>query len=135
MTIFPPEIISTTSIIALLRPVELTAPTIIPAVAIAIATLTIFIAPRIIPLTMSDKPFLTDMKNGISYDIVNEIELIEWFVLNYNKYGAKLYFISNKSQEGTQLVKGFGGICALLRWPVNFTFTQIDDFNDDNDFI
>ena len=84
---------------------------------------------------MSDKPFLTDMKNGISYDIVNEIELIEWFVLNYNKYGAKLYFISNKSQEGTQLVKGFGGICALLRWPVNFTFTQIDDFNDDNDFI
>ena len=40
MIIFPPEIISTTSIIALLKPVELTAPTIIPAVAMAIATLT-----------------------------------------------------------------------------------------------
>ena len=53
---FPPEINSTTSIMALLKPVELTAPTIIPAVAIAIATLTIFIAPRIIPLIISLKP-------------------------------------------------------------------------------
>ena len=55
----PPEISSTTSIMALLKPVELTAPTIIPAVAIAIATLTIFIAPRIIPRIISLKPSIT----------------------------------------------------------------------------
>ena len=42
---FPPEIASTITIRLLLKPVDATAPTIIPAVAIAIATLIIFRAP------------------------------------------------------------------------------------------
>ena len=42
---FPPEIASTITIKLLLKPVDATAPTIIPAVAIAIATLIILRAP------------------------------------------------------------------------------------------
>ena len=42
---FPPEIASTITIKLLLKPVDATAPTIIPAVAIAIATLIMLIAP------------------------------------------------------------------------------------------
>ena len=45
MITFPPEIASTITIKLLLRPVDATAPTIIPAVAIAIATLIMLRAP------------------------------------------------------------------------------------------
>ena len=56
MYIFPPETISTTSTIAFPSPEEATAPTIIPAEAIATATVTIFIPPRIIPEKISKNP-------------------------------------------------------------------------------
>ncbi|GKT21240.1 Peptide chain release factor eRF1/aRF1 like protein, partial [Aduncisulcus paluster] len=32
---------------------------------------------------------------------------------------AKLEFVSDKSQEGAQFVRGFGGIGGLLRWAVD----------------
>jgi hypothetical protein len=36
------------------------------------------------------------------------------------EFGAKLEFITNKSQEGAQFCKGFGGIGGILRWKVDF---------------
>lgn len=46
--------------------------------------------------------------------------LLEWFANNYKKFGATLEIVTDKSQEGSQFVKGFGGIggkCGIqLYW-------------------
>mgnify|MGYP002785463327 CR=1 FL=1 len=46
--------------------------------------------------------------------------LVEWFASNYDKFGATLELVTNRSQEGTQFCKGFGGVGGLLRWKVDF---------------
>ncbi|KAL1410910.1 translation termination factor eRF1 [Vanrija albida] len=55
--------------------------------------------------------------------------LLEWFAENYKDFGATLEFVTNKSQEGSQFVKGFGGIGGLLRYKVSF-----EDLGDDEDY-
>jgi peptide chain release factor subunit 1 len=47
--------------------------------------------------------------------------LLEWFADKYKEFGANLEFVMNRSQEGAQFVKGFGGIGGLLRYKVDFT--------------
>lgn len=48
--------------------------------------------------------------------------------------------MTDKSQEGTQFVRGFGGIGGLLRYRVDFDTMQEDDeaedefMSDDDDF-
>jgi peptide chain release factor subunit 1 len=34
--------------------------------------------------------------------------------------GATLEFVTNRSQEGSQFVKGFGGIGGILRYKLDF---------------
>ena len=41
----------------------------------------------------------------------------EWIAENYDKFGATLVFVTDKSSEGFQFVKGFGGIGGFLRFP------------------
>lgn len=36
--------------------------------------------------------------------------LLEWLANNYKSFGATLEIITDKSQEGSQFVRGFGGI-------------------------
>jgi len=49
--------------------------------------------------------------------------------------------VTNKSQEGAQFVKGFGGIGGLLRYKVDFTniaaYDEDDDefLSDDDDYM
>lgn len=59
----------------------------------------------------------------------------EWLVNNYKNFGCKLEFVTDRSQEGNQFVKGFGGIGGLLRYAVNFRDLEGDveaDFGDDS---
>jgi peptide chain release factor subunit 1 len=53
--------------------------------------------------------------------------LVDWFAENYKRFGAVLQFVTNKSQQGSQFVKGFGGIGGLLRWKMDFTVLEEDD--------
>ena len=58
--------------------------------------------------------------------------LLDWFAEKYKEFGANLEFVTNRSQEGAQFVKGFGGIGGLLRYKVDFTNLQsIDDDEDE----
>lgn len=46
------------------------------------------------------------------------MQLLEWFANNYKQSGATLEIITDKSQEGSQFCKGFGGIggtCLIER--------------------
>jgi peptide chain release factor subunit 1 len=74
-------------------------------------------------------------------DVVSEDSLAEWLCLNYQNYGAQVEFITDKSQEGYQFVKGFGGIGGFLRYKVDMEELIGDvnaggeEFDPDTDFI
>lgn len=77
-------------------------------------------------------------KEGVEYDIMENITLTEYLLDNYKKYVTSLEIITDKSAEGNQFVKGFGGIGGVLRFKVdenlgNFSDEE-NDFNED-DFI
>jgi len=75
---------------------------------------------------------------GGEMEIVDKTALSEWMVENYKKFGAVLEFITNKSPEGAQFVKGFGGIGGLLRYELDLMQMAPDDEEEeefDNEFM
>ncbi|XDT48057.1 eRF1 domain 3 [Nakaseomyces glabratus] len=91
-----------------------------------------------------DKSYAVDKATGQEMEVVTEQPLIEWLAENYKNFGAALEFITDKSQEGSQFVTGFGGIGALLRYKVNFEqlvdesedeYYDDDEVESDYDFI
>ncbi|CDS09997.1 hypothetical protein LRAMOSA02674 [Lichtheimia ramosa] len=64
-------------------------------------------------------------------ELVDSMPLLDWFTETYKDYGATLDFITNRSQEGSQFVKGFGGIGGLLRYKVNFEQLTYDSDEDE----
>ena len=77
----------------------------------------------------NDKSYVLDKATGKEMDVIEEKPLVEWLAENYKNFGATLEFVTDKSQEGSQFVTGFGGIGALLRYKVNFE--QLIDESDD----
>ena len=71
--------------------------------------------------------------------------LLEWLADNYKKFGCALEFITNKSQEGSQFCRGFGGIGGVLRYQVDLSQlhgedpeetgegNRVEDSDDDDD--
>lgn len=55
-------------------------------------------------------------------------DLTDWLLLNYKKFGINIEFISDKSSDGNQFCKGFGGVGGFLRYKI-----EVDDYVDDND--
>ncbi|EIW60888.1 peptide chain release factor eRF/aRF subunit 1 [Trametes versicolor FP-101664 SS1] len=74
-----------------------------------------------------------DKSTGLEMEKACEPQpLLEWFTEKYKEFGANLEFVTNRSQEGAQFVKGFGGIGGLLRYKVDFTNLQsVDDDEDE----
>lgn len=52
----------------------------------------------------------------VDLEITEKRSLLEWLADNYHKYGSQLEFVTDRSQEGSQFVSGFGGIGGLLRY-------------------
>jgi peptide chain release factor subunit 1 len=74
------------------------------------------------------------VQDGIELEVVEKVQLLEWLANNYKRFGAALEIVTNKSQEGSQFCKGFGGIGGLLRYKVDFNTTNTPaDFDDDDD--
>ena len=82
-----------------------------------------------------DREKFIDKSTGLEMEKVCEPQsLLEWFAEKYKEFGANLEFVTNRSQEGAQFVKGFGGIGGLLRYKVDFTNLQSVDDDDDEFF-
>ncbi|VVT46754.1 uncharacterized protein SAPINGB_P001370 [Magnusiomyces paraingens] len=81
------------------------------------------------PRDAANKDHLLDKNTGAELEIVEEQPLLEWLAEKYRDFGAALEFVTDKSSEGAQFVKGFGGIGAILRYKVNFE--QLADDSDD----
>jgi len=54
------------------------------------------------------------------YELVEQVPFLEWIANNYQKFGAKMEFMTDHSHEGNQFVKGFSGVGGLLRWKIDF---------------
>ncbi|KAF7133687.1 hypothetical protein CNMCM5793_004985 [Aspergillus hiratsukae] len=79
-----------------------------------------------------NRELFTDKETGAEMEVVEQTSFLEWLAENYKDFGATLEFVSDKSSEGNQFVKGFGGIGALLRYKVNFE--QLADLDDEDEF-
>eukprot|EP00919_Chromeraceae_sp_WS-2016_P010321 GHVR01024194.1.p1 GENE.GHVR01024194.1~~GHVR01024194.1.p1 ORF type:complete len:431 (-),score=69.75 GHVR01024194.1:383-1675(-) len=75
---------------------------------------------------------MRDKDSGIDLDLIESIPLTEWFASNYKNFGATLEFITDRSQEGSQFVKGFGGLGGILRYRMDFSMLD-EHVNDDDD--
>lgn len=83
-----------------------------------------------------DREKFLDKSTGLEMEQVTEpVSLLEWFAEKYKEFGANLEFVTNRSQEGAQFVKGFGGIGGLLRYKVDFTNLQTVDDEDEDEFM
>ncbi|KAJ7778641.1 peptide chain release factor eRF/aRF subunit 1 [Mycena maculata] len=79
-----------------------------------------------------DREKFIDKSTGLEMEQAAEPQsLLEWFAEKYKDFGANLEFVTNRSQEGAQFVKGFGGIGGLLRYKVDFT--NLGSADDDED--
>lgn len=77
-----------------------------------------------------------DKSTGLEMEQTTEPQsLLEWFAEKYKEFGANLEFVTNRSQEGAQFVKGFGGIGGLLRYKVDFTNLASVDDEDEDEFM
>ncbi|CEP17852.1 hypothetical protein [Parasitella parasitica] len=76
-------------------------------------------------------PVADNSKNEMS--VVEVKPLVEWFTEHYKDFGANLEFVTNRSQEGAQFCKGFGGIGGILRYPVNFEQLNSEDEDFDSE--
>ncbi|KZS98864.1 peptide chain release factor eRF/aRF subunit 1 [Sistotremastrum niveocremeum HHB9708] len=91
--------------------------------------------------TEKDREKFIDKSTGLEMEQAGEPQsLLEWFAEKYKEFGANLEFVTNRSQEGAQFVKGFGGIGGLLRYKVDFTTLATvdedeDEFYSDEDAI
>ncbi|CAH2034629.1 unnamed protein product, partial [Iphiclides podalirius] len=85
------------------------------------------------PEQEKDKTHFTDKDSGFELELVECQPLLEWLANNYKSFGATLEIITDKSQEGRQFVRGFGGIGGVLRYKVDFPSLQLDEPLDDID--
>ena len=78
-----------------------------------------------------------DKATGVQLEIFERMPLVEWLAENYTNYGAALEFVTDRSQEGSQFCRGFGGIGGILRWKVDFAELEVAEFvgDDFDDFM
>ncbi|XP_023232147.1 eukaryotic peptide chain release factor subunit 1-like [Centruroides vittatus] len=88
------------------------------------------------PEQEKDKTHFTDKETGVELELIDSMPLLEWLANNYKNFGATLEIITDRSQEGSQYVKGFGGIGGILRYRVDFQTLEaldgVDDFDLDD---
>ncbi|KAJ3368739.1 eukaryotic peptide chain release factor subunit 1 [Allomyces macrogynus ATCC 38327] len=73
------------------------------------------------------------VQDGQDLETIDKMPLLEWFAEHYKEFGATLEFVTNRSQEGSQFVKGFGGIGGLLRYKVDFA--TLNAYDEDDEFL
>jgi len=77
-----------------------------------------------------NESYFRDPETGVELEVIEKITLVEWFANMYKSFGSTLEFITNRSQEGSQFVRGFGGIGGILRWRVDFQ--EMDTLDDED---
>lgn len=88
----------------------------------------------ITPQEEKNRTHFTDKVTGVELDVVESVSLLEWLANNYKNFGATLEIITDRSPEGSQFVKGFGGIGGFLRYKIDLQqLTELDEGMEDLD--
>ncbi|XP_065648372.1 eukaryotic peptide chain release factor subunit 1 isoform X2 [Hydra vulgaris] len=82
------------------------------------------------PEQEKDRSHFIDKETGIELEVVDKMSLIEWLANKYKSFGAHLEIVTDRSQEGSQFCRGFGGIGGLLRYKVDFQSMEADELDD-----
>jgi len=85
-----------------------------------------------------DEQLYRDPDSGVELTVKESSPFVEWIVEHYKEFGVKLEFVTDRSHEGNQFCKGFGGIGGLLRYHVEFeAFDDPEpaDADSDDDFM
>mmetsp|Transcript_40408 Transcript_40408/g.48999 ORF Transcript_40408/g.48999 Transcript_40408/m.48999 type:complete len:443 (-) Transcript_40408:1018-2346(-) len=85
------------------------------------------------PEEEKDSTHFVDSETGVELEVVEKKSLLEWLAAHYKQFGCTLEFITNKSQEGSQYCRGFGGIGGILRYQVDLTQFEPPSDDDDDD--
>ncbi|KMZ64717.1 Eukaryotic peptide chain release factor subunit 1-1 [Zostera marina] len=76
----------------------------------------------------ADRANFVDSSTNSDLEVSEKVSLLEWFAEEYRRFGCTLEFVTNKSQEGSQFCRGFGGIGGILRYQLDMrTFDEISD--------
>ncbi|XP_010458731.1 PREDICTED: eukaryotic peptide chain release factor subunit 1-2 [Camelina sativa] len=76
----------------------------------------------------SDTSNFHDSETNAELEVQEKMPLLEWFANEYKRFGCTLEFVTNKSQEGSQFCRGFGGIGGMLRYQLDMrTFDELSD--------
>jgi peptide chain release factor subunit 1 len=78
-----------------------------------------------------DQSNFRDAATSADLEVQEKMPLLEWFANEYKKTGCLLEFVTNKSQEGSQFCRGFGGIGGMLRYKLDIR--SFDELSDDDD--
>eukprot|EP01023_Acetabularia_acetabulum_P025180 TRINITY_DN24118_c0_g3_i1.p1 TRINITY_DN24118_c0_g3~~TRINITY_DN24118_c0_g3_i1.p1 ORF type:complete len:128 (-),score=33.59 TRINITY_DN24118_c0_g3_i1:312-695(-) len=76
----------------------------------------------------ADQKEFHDRETGAELEVIERMPMLEWLASNYKKFGCVLEFVTDRSQEGSQFCKGFGGIGGILRYQVELD-TNYDDLD------
>eukprot|EP00747_Dinoflagellata_sp_TGD_P098730 gnl/TRDRNA2_/TRDRNA2_167535_c0_seq1.p1 gnl/TRDRNA2_/TRDRNA2_167535_c0~~gnl/TRDRNA2_/TRDRNA2_167535_c0_seq1.p1 ORF type:complete len:453 (+),score=117.98 gnl/TRDRNA2_/TRDRNA2_167535_c0_seq1:45-1403(+) len=91
------------------------------------------------PKEAKNEKLYRDPESGVELDLTENKLFVEWIVETYKQFGCKLEFITDRSQEGNQFCKGFGGIGGIMRYRVEFEVFDEPDLDDaedsDDDFM
>jgi len=89
------------------------------------------------PLEAKNPKLYRCQESNVELDVLENRLFVEWIVENYKNFGCKLEFITDRSQEGNQFCKGFGGIGGTMRYKVEFEmFDEPGEYEDsDEDFM
>lgn len=74
---------------------------------------------------------MQDKDTGVELELEEQMPLLEWLANNYKTFGTTLEIITDRSQEGSQFVRGFGGVGGMLRYKVDFQSMQLDDLDEE----
>ncbi|CAL9145866.1 unnamed protein product, partial [Musa hybrid cultivar] len=82
----------------------------------------------------TDQNNFLDSATSAELEVQEKISLLEWFANEYKRFGCTLEFVTNKSQEGSQFCRGFGGIGGILRYQLDLrAFDELSDEEFDED--
>lgn len=61
--------------------------------------------------------------------------LPEWLAIHYKDYGCEIEFVTDKSPEGTQFLKGFSGLGGFLRYKVevDHLINEVAEYEEEED--
>lgn len=81
----------------------------------------------------ADNSNFKDSATSAELEVQDKMPLLEWFANEYKTFGCSLEFVTNRSQEGSQFCRGFGGIGGILRYQLDMR--SFDEPSDEGEYF